>query len=114
MILSWLQIRRHYAETADSSVALKAILNLVDEITASQYADGLFAWTSMHDLCIAQTCVTYPYDGPYLRISPRDYGQLEFQYLDTPAVDKQWHRTVDGDDAFGHLESFVTQLHWFA
>src|SRR5215831_12939013 len=81
MILSWLQIRRHYAETADSSVALKAILNLVDEITASQYADGLFAWTSMHDLCIAQTCVTYPYDGPYLRISPRDYGQLEFQYL---------------------------------
>jgi|SRR5215471_7723046 len=113
MILPWNQIRQHYSATADSSAALKAMLNLVDEITASPYADGLFAWTSMHDLCIAQTRVTYPYDGPYLRISPRDNGRLEFRYLDTPSVDKQWHRTVDGDDAFRRLERFATRLHWF-
>jgi hypothetical protein len=113
MILPWKQIRQHYAATADSSAALKAMLNLVDEINTSPYADGLFAWTSMHDLCIAQTRVTYPYDGPYLRISPCNNGQIEFRYLDTSIVDKQWHRTVDGADAFRRLERFVNQLHWF-
>ena len=111
--MPWNRIRDHYAATADSSAALKAMLNLVDEIKASSYSEGLFAWTSMHDLCIAQTSVTYPYDGPYLRISPRDKGQVEFRYLDTPIVDKQWHRTVEGDDAFRRLDRFVKQLHWF-
>jgi len=113
MIVPWQRVREHYAATAHCSAALKAMLHLVDEITASPYADGLFAWTSMHDLCIAQTRVTYPYDGPYLRISPQANGQIEFRYLDTPRVDKQWHRTVAGDDAFRRLERFVNQLHWF-
>ena len=114
MIRPWSEIRQLYADTASASAALTAMLDLVDEIENSMYADGLFAWTSMHDLCIAQTAVTYPHDGPYLRISPRENGRLEFRYLDTPNADKQWHRTVEGKDAFTRLQSFVEQLHWFA
>ena len=89
------------------------MLDLVEHITPSSYATGLFAWISMYDLCIAQTPVTYPYDGPYLRISPRENGELEFRYLDTAIVNKQWHRTVAGQDAFSQLERFIDQLHWF-
>jgi hypothetical protein len=113
MIRSWSEIRKRYATVAPSSVALKAMLDLVDRIESSPYATGLFAWTSMHDLCIAQTPVTYPYNGPYLRISPRQNGQIEFRYFDTTVVEKQWYRMVDGDDAFVRLESFIKQLHWF-
>ena|SRR5215813_13025908 len=114
MIVPWERIRQHYAAIAHCGAAWKAMLNLVDQITTSRYADGLFAWTSMNDLCIVQARVTYPYDGPYLRISPQADGQIEFRYLDTLAVDKQWHRTVAGNEAFRRLELFVNQLHWFA
>jgi hypothetical protein len=114
MIRPWSEIRQRYADTAGASAALTAMLGLVNEIESSTYANALFAWTSMHDLCIAQTAVTYPYDGPYLRISPRENGRLEFRYLDTSNADKQWHRTVEGKDAFTRLQSFVEQLHWFA
>ena len=114
MTRPWSEVREHYAATANLSAALTAMLSLVDEIKSSKYANGLFAWTSMHDLCIAQTAVTYPYNGPYLRVSPRENGQLEFRYLDTSITNKQWHRTVEGKDAFKRLESFIKQLDWFA
>jgi len=113
MTVPWERIRQNYAAITHLGAAWKAMLNLVDEINASRYAEGLFAWTSMHDLCIVQTPVTYPYHGPYLRTSPQANGQIEFRYLDTLAADKQWHRTVAGDDAFRRLELFLNQLHWF-
>lgn len=87
---------------------------LVRAIEASRYKDGLFGWTSANDLCIVQTPVTYPYDGPVLKISPASDGQLEFRYIDTHIKDKQWHRLVDGPAAFARLENFIKQLHWFS
>jgi hypothetical protein len=111
MIQPWNEIRACYSNSANSS--LQAMLKLVSELERSRYKDGLFAWTSMHDLCIVQTPVTYPYDGPYLRISPIANGQLEFRYIDTPLKDKQWHRIVDGASGFARLERFLEQLHWF-
>ena len=85
---------------------------LVNEIEASRFAIGLFGWTYLHDLCIAQTAVTYPYDGPYLRVSPLTNGKLEFRYIDTSTQEKQWNRTVAADKGFARLERFIHQLHW--
>jgi hypothetical protein len=113
MIMSWGQIRDHYTSFPNAGASLQAIHKLVSEIETSRYKDGLFAWTSVANLCIVQTPVTYPYDGPYLRISPLDAGQLEFRYVDTYFKHKQWHRVVAGDGAFARLESFIKQLHWF-
>lgn len=113
MIRPWDEIRAHYAEFANAGSSFQSMHKLVSEIDASDYKQGLFAWTSMHDLCIVQTPVTYPYDGPYLRISPLANGQLEFRYLDTPVKDKQWQRVVDGSAGFDRLERFLKQLHWF-
>jgi len=90
------------------------MLKLIREIEASPYVNGLFAWKSMHDLCIVQTPeVSYPYDGPLLRISPRLDGQVEFRYIDTLIEENQWFRVVDGANAFDRLERFIEQLHWF-
>ena len=85
---------------------------LVSAIEASVLAGGLFAWTSMMDLCITQTPVEYPYNGPYLRISPKSDGTLEFRYVDTWDDRKQWHRIVPEDKAFERLQRFVADLHW--
>lgn len=86
---------------------------LVLEIESSRYEDGLFAWTSVFDLCIVQTPVTYPYEGAYLKISPIEDGQLEFRYLDTPIETKQWRRVVAGADGFARLERSLEHLHCF-
>jgi hypothetical protein len=67
----------------------------------------------MFDLCVVQTEVSYPYDGPSLRISPVSRDQLEFRYEDTFARNKQWHRTVDADDAASRLLKFLDQQRWF-
>ena len=87
------------------------MINLIDYICASELS-SLSAWTSMHDLCISQTPVTYPDTGPYLRVSPLANDQLEFRYVDTPEKHKQWCRIVSFEDAVPRLDGFVRQLHW--
>jgi hypothetical protein len=113
LIRSWQEIRNHYTSLAGAGDSIGAILKLIDEIESSPYNVGLFAWTSMHDLYIVQTPVEYPYNGPYLRISPIKNGELEFRYIDTTIEEQQWHRVVDGTNGFDRLERFIKQLHWF-
>ena len=113
MTKPWKEIHDHYRGLVDAGLPFKCMSKLVGEIEASSYSQGLFAWTSMHDLCVVQTPVNYPYDGPYLRISPLTDGKLEFRYIDTYIKDKQWHRVVEGAEAFARLERFIKHLHWF-
>ena len=113
LVKPWSEIRGYYAEMVSPEPAVASMLKLVSAIESSRYAAGLFAWTSMLDLCIVQTPVSYPFAGPYLRISPCAHGQLEFRYLDTFVKARQWSRTVDGSEGFARLERFIDQLHWF-
>jgi hypothetical protein len=86
---------------------------LVDHILTSQYAKGLFAWTSMHDLCVAKMPATTRDPGPYLKISPLFDGNVDLRFIDTGIENRQWHRMVPEDEAFARLERFFDQLHWF-
>lgn len=112
MTRPWEDIRERYVESIRAGVPLQAMLALVERIEQSPLR-SLLGWTSMHDLCIVQTPVSYPYDGPYLRISPLQNGTIEFRYIDTYFKDKQWHRVVSEDAAFERLVGFTNQLHWF-
>ncbi len=114
MTLPWLQIREDYARLVHAGLPASGMLRLVEQIEGSDLQGGLFAWRSMHDLCIVQIPVSYPYDGPYLRISPRFDGTIEFRYIDTPVKAKQWVRVVPEGFAFERLLLFTEQLHWFA
>jgi len=78
LITPWANIRDYFGELANLSVSFEAMANLVTEIERSRYKEGLFGWTSMHDLCIAQTSVTYPHFEPYLRISRFHMDNLNF------------------------------------
>ena len=68
----------------------------------------------MFDLCITQTEVSYPYEGPYLRVSPVLNGWLKFRYFDTMVKSQQWQRTVPASETIARLHGFLAQLHWFA
>ena len=118
MTRTWEDNREHYAELVSHHSlkpipAVAAMLDLVKAIEQSRYACGLYAWTSMHDLCIVQTPVVHPYQGPFLRISPTSDGNLDFRYIDTISEHHQWHRVVAPELGFSRLEHFLKQLHWF-
>ena len=115
MTRPWAEIVSWYRECVDAGIPLKGMLRLVEQIEASLYIRALHAWTSMHDLCVAQELRSHgPYDGPYLRISPLFDGTIDFRYIDTYIESRQWQRVVKEDDAFQRLERFIDQLHWFA
>jgi hypothetical protein len=109
MIRPWSEIESFYR---DLGTVAQSMLRLVERIQASPYASMLHAWTSMMELCIVQVPGPRPYDGPFLRISPRPDGSIEFRYLDTGITARQWHRIVKAEDAFDRLERFMEQLHW--
>lgn len=109
----WCEIVAQYAEDADRGLAMRAMHSLTQHIAEGPLSIGLYAWTSMFDLCIVQTEVTYPYDGPYLKVSPLPDGRIEFRYLDTPEKKSQWSRIVNPDEAVPRLLKFLDQLHWF-
>ncbi len=113
MIKSWEHIENTYREGTKHNTSLDSMLSFVTQINQSSYARGLYGWTSMFDLCIVQTKVSHPYDGPELRIAPKFDGTIEFRYIDTPFKEKQWVRIVDENEAFKRLVGFIAQLHWF-
>lgn len=113
MTESWADILTRYNGLVAAGWSVGSMVQLVEKISSSRYAEGLFAWSSMQDLCIVQTRVEYPYNGPFLRITPIENDKLEFRYEDNQLRDKQWHRTVAGSEGFGRLERFIEQLKWF-
>ena len=93
--------------------AILALANLARRISESPLAQGLFPSPHMFDLDILQREVDYPYHGPSLRLSAISDDQIEFRYVDTYEKKKQWHRTVDADQAWSRLIKFLDQLRWF-
>lgn len=92
MTQPWPQIVARYEDYKGEQRSIRALETLVRQISRSPLAKGLFAWTSMFDLCIVQTPVSYPYNGPLLRISPIEKDQMEFRYFDTRKEAAQWRR----------------------
>ena len=69
MTQPWPQIVARYDDYKGEHKSISALGALAQRITQSPLAHGLHAWTSMFDLCIVQIPVSYPFDGPFLRIS---------------------------------------------
>lgn len=113
MIRPWPRIAAHYETYAENRRSFLALASLARWIGSGPLEKGLFAWTSMNVLCITQTEVTYPYDGPRLTLSPIGEDEVELRYVDTPDQDKQWHRTVDAADVAPRILKFLDQLRWF-
>jgi len=110
---SWGEIKEFYEKLVTGGLPVQGMVQLVEHILTSHYAKGLFAWTSMHTLCVAKTPATMRNPGAYLRISPLFNGNVDFRFIDTAIESRQWHRVVSEDEATARLERFFDQLHWF-
>ena len=112
MIKAWSEVVRHYEGCTWDS--LQAIQSLSQRIHEGPLGEHLYPWTSMHDLCVSQIHQTYPPVGPYLKISAMNAHEVEFRYMDTGILEKQWHRTVPSEDVLERFQRFIEQLHWAA
>ncbi len=112
MTRPWNEIVARYEAYDGEHRSIRALASLARRIRESQLGKGLFAWTSMFDLCIVRTEVSYPYDGPFLRLSPVSDHRVEFRYIDTHDKAQQWHRTDEAEEAFPRLLKFLDQLRW--
>jgi hypothetical protein len=114
MTQPWPQIVARYEGYKGEERSIYALGGLARRISESPLAKGLFASPHMFDLDIVQTAVNYPFDGPLLRLSPiLSEDRIEFRYVDTLVKEKQWHRTVNSDQAWPRLIKFLDQLRWF-
>jgi hypothetical protein len=113
MIRRWTDIAVDYETHASGRASLEALGSLARWVGEGPLVKGLFAWKSMHTLCLVQHEVSYPYDGPHLTITPLAREKVEFRYVDTPDKAKQWQRIVDSHDVQRQLSKFLDQLRWF-
>jgi hypothetical protein len=111
-VLSWSEIRAFYEGIG--GLRAQTLMPLVARIESSRYACGLVGSPGHVALCVTQVPVADPYAVPHLRITPGADGSVELRYVDTYVKADQWHRTVPASEAFGRLESFLEQLHWFS
>jgi hypothetical protein len=109
---SWANIVARYEKYGASSLSISSVGAVARHIHDTRLSAGLFGWTSMHDLCVTQTEVQYPYLGPYLRLRPLSGGEVEFRYIVTQIEKDQWRRTVHGLEALGRFNVFLNDLHW--
>jgi len=114
MTRPWSAIVAHYRAYPGDQRSIRALGVLAERISGSRLSGSLFAWTSMFDLCITQTDVTYQHDGPKLLITPVSKDRLEFRYEDTSYGAKQWRQTVDANEAWPCLRSFLERLRWLS
>lgn len=113
MTRPWHEIVARYEDYKGDRRSIHALGRLAQRISQSPLAQGLFPSPHMFDLDVLQREVSYPYDGPFLRLSAVSNDQIEFRYVDTWDKAKQWHRTVDADQAWQRLLGFLDQLSWF-
>lgn len=111
---SWSEIESFYQAFNGNNESVNALRELVRHISRSILASGLYGWTSTIDLCIAQTEVSNPYNGQYLRLSPYQANQIEFRYIDAMDEKKHWVRIVSTSEVIPRLHSFLAQLNWFS
>jgi hypothetical protein len=113
VIRPWKDIKTFYQELVAKGLRLQGMVRLIEQIEESRYASGVYGETSMHNSWLTQMASGAYSNGPYLKISPRFDGTIEFRYIDTAIEKKQWHRVVKEEDAFSRLVLFFDQLHWF-
>lgn len=111
-ILEWYAYLASNQQLSQSGSSRIHMYHLVQEIMDRGYADHFYAWTSMDELKIVQLPVLYPFDGPYLKISPQQPDILEFCYIDSVFRKPDWRRRVAGSDGLRRFENFLIQLHW--
>lgn len=112
----WSDVVRYYEDLFRcQGPKMEPMLQLIEQIQASGFAERLFPYTSMATLCIGCTHVRRMHQEE-LRITFDPTGQeFQFEYLSNPFVGPgPWRKTCPAADGFATLERFLLKrARWF-
>lgn len=109
---TWDDIRQRYEGLPSDNKIRTGMLNLVEHIARSAIGKSLYPWTNMFELRITQNGQSPFKDAPHLRITPLKNSTLEFRYVDTYILSRQWSRNVELTQLPEHFDKFVRQIRW--
>ena len=116
---SWPEIVEFYRHlTSEHGWAFQPMVRLVEQIAASEYAFGMFPYTSHSTLCIARTHhVRRGREELEITFDPVAQ-QFHFEYWSNPYVrivrQGPWRRTCNEADGFSVLERILLKrVRWF-
>ncbi len=87
------------------------MVSLVEDIASSQYADGIFAFTSHNTLCISQNS-QIDIDRNLLLIDFID-NRFIFKYRESVYAKNPWIKKCNSEDGFNTFEHIMNTLKWF-
>jgi hypothetical protein len=110
--VNWDEVIKYYKELNKSPKwDIQPMVDFVEQIAESKYAQGLYPITSMYSLIIGQTPEIDPCRS-VLKVEFFD-GRFYFVYVDSGIESHCWKRDCEPDEAFSLLDEFVHQLDWF-
>ncbi len=109
---TWEEVIEYFTELNKSPKwDIQPMVDFVEQIAESKYAQGLYPITSMYTLIIGQTQEIDPGRG-VLKVEFFD-GRFYFVYVDTAVENHLWKRDCEAEEAFSLLDDFIHQLDWF-
>ena len=109
---TWGEVIEYYKQLNESPKwDIQPMVDFIEQIADSKYAQGLYPITSMYTLIIGQTPEIDPYRS-VLKIEFFD-GRFYFVYVDSAVDTHLWKRDCEPEEAFSLLDEFIHQLDWF-
>ncbi len=109
---TWDEVIEYYKQLNESPKwDIQPMVDFVERISESKYAQGLYPITSMYTLIIGQTPELDPCRS-VLKVEFFD-GRFYFVYVDSAIETHLWKRDCEPYEAFSLLDDFIHQLDWF-
>lgn len=109
---AWPEITEFYKQLASDHPSLMPMANLIKEIRNIHGIERLYAWTSVSNLCMAQTLPTCPFRGSYFEIVPTQ-DKVEIRYVDPMRPGSESCRQKKYSEAACCLRRALTDVGWF-
>lgn len=112
MSRSWNEIVLFYRELNDIyGWNMLPMVSLVEEITASHYANGIYPVTSHAALTVSQS-PEFNYGKNFIVIE-FVRGGFKFTYKEGVFAKKEWVKECDAENGFSTFEHVMKTLKWF-
>lgn len=109
---SWNDIIKFYRELNDVyGWNIKPMVSLVEEITSSRYAHGIFPFTSHDTLCISQNSQVDI--DPNLLLINFIGSRFIFKYRESVYAKNPWIKECNNENGFATFEHTMKTLKWF-
>jgi hypothetical protein len=109
---TWNRAAEFYQALVLTGHDLSPMVQIIENVAASQYAEGIYGTTSMVTLCISQHQEINWNRGEVLRVDLLN-DRFIFTYKETPLSSTEWKKECESNYSFSTFEHVMRRLKWF-